>query len=125
MFTLKTAALRVSEVIDYNMHYSHMPCLAMAQQFLYCCMCIRCHGEVFTMSLPNNGHLFWLHHSGRQQLCHTAPSLRLFISSSLKAYCQFFFRFVGNRTFESDQCPYASAHKLMAVSSSVWEEAGS
>jgi hypothetical protein len=30
------------------------------QQLFYCCMCIRCHGNVCTKLLPGNGHLFWL-----------------------------------------------------------------
>jgi hypothetical protein len=31
---------------------------------------IRCHGNVFTMLLPNTGHICSLHYSGFQPLCH-------------------------------------------------------
>jgi hypothetical protein len=44
------------------------------QQFLYCCLRIRCRGSLFIGSLPRNGRLFWLHYSGLQTLCHSVYS---------------------------------------------------
>jgi hypothetical protein len=40
------------------------------QQFLYCCMLICFCGNVFTVLLPSNGHLFLFHYSGLHQSCH-------------------------------------------------------
>jgi hypothetical protein len=40
------------------------------QQFFYCFMHIRCHGHVLIEPLPNNGRLFWVHHSTFQVSCH-------------------------------------------------------
>jgi hypothetical protein len=41
-----------------------------AQQYLDCCLRIRCRGNVFTKSLPSNECLLWLHYSGFQASCH-------------------------------------------------------
>jgi hypothetical protein len=38
-----------------------------SQQFLYCCLCIRCRGNSFTEPLPSNGRLLY---SGLQSSCH-------------------------------------------------------
>jgi hypothetical protein len=40
------------------------------QQYLYCCLRIRCSGNVFTEPLPSNERLLWLHYSGLQASCH-------------------------------------------------------
>jgi hypothetical protein len=36
------------------------------QQYLYCCLRIRCRRNVFTEPMPRSVHLFWLHYSGLQ-----------------------------------------------------------
>jgi hypothetical protein len=38
--------------------------LVTALHFLFCYVCIYCHGTVFTVPLPRNAHLFWLHYPG-------------------------------------------------------------
>jgi hypothetical protein len=40
------------------------------QQFLYCCLRIRCRGNLFTNPLPSNERL-WFHYSGLQESCHS------------------------------------------------------
>jgi hypothetical protein len=42
-----------------------------SQQFLYCCLRIRCRGNLFTETLPSSGCLLWLHYSGLQASCHS------------------------------------------------------
>jgi hypothetical protein len=46
--------------------------------------------------MPLNDRLCWLHNSGSQQACHTAPALRLLVPSSLQEYCHFFFFLKGH-----------------------------
>jgi hypothetical protein len=41
-----------------------------SQQFLYCCLRIRCRGNFFTEPLPNSWRLLWLQYSGLQASCH-------------------------------------------------------
>jgi hypothetical protein len=41
-----------------------------SQQFLYCCLRIRCRGNLFTEPLSRNGRLLWLQCSGLQASCH-------------------------------------------------------
>jgi hypothetical protein len=44
------------ELIDYVPSIKHTPRRKRrVHQFLYCCSCIRCHGNVFTEPLPDNG----------------------------------------------------------------------
>jgi hypothetical protein len=40
------------------------------QQFLDCCLRIRCCWNVFTEPLPSNGRLLWLHYYGLKYSCH-------------------------------------------------------
>jgi hypothetical protein len=40
------------------------------QQYLYCCLSIRCSGNVFTEPLPSSERLLWLHCSDFQATCH-------------------------------------------------------
>jgi hypothetical protein len=44
------------------------------QQFLYCCLRIRCRGNLFTEPLRNNGRLIWLHYFGIQAPCYSMKS---------------------------------------------------
>jgi hypothetical protein len=44
--------------------------LLLRDGFFYCCVHIRCCGNVFTEPLPSNGRLFWLHYSDFQPLYH-------------------------------------------------------
>jgi hypothetical protein len=44
--------------------------IVIAQQYLDCCLLIRCSGSVFTETLPRNRCLFWLHYPGFQSSCH-------------------------------------------------------
>jgi hypothetical protein len=44
--------------------------VAKAQQYFYCCLRIRCRGNVISESLPSNKRLLWLHYSGFQASCH-------------------------------------------------------
>jgi hypothetical protein len=41
-----------------------------AQEYLDCCLFIRCTGNLFTESLLSNKHLLWLRYSGFQSSCH-------------------------------------------------------
>jgi hypothetical protein len=47
-------------------------------QSLYCCVHIRCRGNVFTEPLLSSRCLLWLHYSGFQALCHNILNLGVF-----------------------------------------------
>jgi hypothetical protein len=46
-------------LIRHGSHKKHR-----AQQLYYCCVCVRCRGNVLTEPLSHNGLLFWLYYSG-------------------------------------------------------------
>jgi hypothetical protein len=50
----------------------------------------RCRWEPFTVPLPSNDRLLWLHFSGLQPWCHIHPSFQLYFPSSLQVHRQFF-----------------------------------
>jgi hypothetical protein len=67
-FTVPDSGLFASTLHGPNIkHYS--------QQFLCCCLHIRCRGNLFTEPLPNNAYLLWLHY------------FVLHASSQYKNYC--------------------------------------
>jgi hypothetical protein len=45
------------------------PFPSLSQQYLDCCLLIRCHGNVFAETLPSNERLLWLHYSSFQASC--------------------------------------------------------
>jgi hypothetical protein len=47
------------------------------QQYLNCCLFIRCRGNVFPETLPSNERLLWLHYSGFRGSCHNMQSLAI------------------------------------------------
>jgi hypothetical protein len=56
-------SLHIQCFIRHRPHKKHR-----VQQLFYCCVCIRCRGNVFIEPLPSNGRLLWLHNSGFQAL---------------------------------------------------------
>jgi hypothetical protein len=48
--------------------------IVIAQQYLDCCHCISCRGNLFIESLPSRERLLWLHYSGFQASCHNIIS---------------------------------------------------
>jgi hypothetical protein len=46
-------------------------CIVIAQQYLDCCLLIRCSGNLFTESLHSNERLLWISYSGFQASCHS------------------------------------------------------
>jgi hypothetical protein len=45
--------------------------IVITQQCLYCCLLIRCRGNLFSESLPSNERHIWLSYSGFQTSCHS------------------------------------------------------